>query len=924
MNDTGTNARLIGTDLAFLSGGGELGSRIREHDWASTPLGPPQIWPQSLKTAVRIMLSSRQPIWIGWGPDLLYLYNDPYKSIIGGKHPWALGQPTKTVWQEIWHEIGPQLATAMGGVEGTYVEQQLLIMERNGYPEEVYYTYSYTPVPNDDGNPGGIICANTEDTERVIGERQLALLRELGAASSEARTWQEACERCAAALTSNPRDLPFAMIYSVEPGTQSATLSATAGIDPRHPASVAVVALDDGASVWPIGQALRERSLQLALLEGPHFEALPTGLWANPARQAAVLPILASGGSGRSGALAVGLSPVRQLDDNYRGFLTLVAGQIAAAIANADSWAQERRRAEALAELDRAKTAFFANVSHEFRTPLTLMLGPLEEMKSEFGSSGSPLSIPQYQRLDLVHRNGLRLLKLTNTLLDFSRIEAGRHQASYEPTDLAALTAELASMFRSATEKASLKLTVDCPSLDEPAYVDRDMWEKIVLNLISNAFKYTFEGEIKVKLQRSGKHFELSVRDTGTGIPHDQLPHIFERFHRVADARGRTHEGSGIGLALVQELVRLHSGSVAVESTLGWGSTFHVFIPCGLSHLPHRQIGGARGPTLTALGAQPFVEEALRWLPDADGLNALVVDTDAVPSLEATPANDANRPRIVLADDNVDMRDYLRRLLAGRYDVEAVADGEGALAAITRKIPDLVLTDVMMPGLDGFGLLLRIRGDAHLASIPVILLSARAGEEARVEGLKAGADDYVIKPFSARELLARVESNLKLSQTRRHAEERISSILESMTDGFYVVDASWRFTYFNGAAKHMFAVQGVDASALVGKHIFDEAFPEARASEAGRALIACMKERRPTDVEAIYQLWKRWFSVRCYPAPDGGAATFFQDITERKETEARQKLLLDELNHRVKNTLAVIQSIAAQTLRDTPEPCLCR
>src|ERR1700757_4070485 len=181
MNSPDLPGRPLDVSLSFLAGGGELGALIRAFDWATTPLGPPQDWPQSLKTAVRIMLTSRQPIWVGWGPELTYLYNDAYKSIIGGKHPWALGRPTSEVWREIWADIGPLLDTAMGGIEGTYVEEQLLIMERNGYAEETYYTFSYSPIPDDGGRPGGIFCANTDATERGIGERQLALLRELAA-----------------------------------------------------------------------------------------------------------------------------------------------------------------------------------------------------------------------------------------------------------------------------------------------------------------------------------------------------------------------------------------------------------------------------------------------------------------------------------------------------------------------------------------------------------------------------------------------------------------------------------------------------------------------------------------------------------------------------------------------------------------------
>jgi PAS domain S-box-containing protein len=263
---------------------------------------------------------------------------------------------------------------------------------------------------------------------------------------------------------------------------------------------------------------------------------------------------------------------------------------------------------ERLQELDRAKTAFFSNVSHEFRTPLTLMLGPLEDELRE--RPGAP-------SLEMAHRNSMRLLKLVNTLLDFSRIEAGRMQAFFEPTDLAAFTTELAGVFRSAIERAGLRLVLDCPKLSEPVYVDREMWEKVVLNLMSNALKFTFEGEIEVSLRTSDARFVmLRVCDTGEGISAADIPHLFERFYRAQNIRSRTHEGSGIGLALVQELVKLHGGTVRVESQYGIGTSFIVVVPCGTDHLPADRLGESRASQPTALGTAPFVEEALRWLPD--------------------------------------------------------------------------------------------------------------------------------------------------------------------------------------------------------------------------------------------------------------------------------------------------------------------
>ena len=274
------------------------------------------------------MLTSLQPIWIGWGAELTYFYNDPYKSIIGGKHPWALGRPTKEVWSEIWQDIGPMLDTALGGDQGTFVESQLLIMERNGYPEETYYTFSYSPIPNDDGTVGGIICANSDDTQRVIGERQLALLRDLAADAGHARNWQEACERSAIALRKNPRDVPFAMIYIVEPDGSSAVLAGATGIERGSKAAPESIGLGNG-SHWPLTEVIKSQNLEIVSnLQTVFGDDIPSGPWSHPVSQAALVPIAPTGETGRGGVLVVGLNPFRLFDDNYRSFLSLTAGQI--------------------------------------------------------------------------------------------------------------------------------------------------------------------------------------------------------------------------------------------------------------------------------------------------------------------------------------------------------------------------------------------------------------------------------------------------------------------------------------------------------------------------------------------------------------------------------------------------------------------
>jgi signal transduction histidine kinase/FixJ family two-component response regulator len=924
-------------DLQFLAGGGELGARMRAFDWAATSLGPAALWPRSLKTAVRIMLTSRQPIWIGWGKDLIYLYNDPYKSIIGGKHPWALGRPASEVWRELWADIGPMLATAMRGDEGTYVEDQLLIMERSGYREETYYTFSYSPIPDDEGGVGGIICANTDDTRRVIGERQLALLREVAAAAADARTVEQACERAAAALATDARDLPFAMLYLAEPDKHRLSLVCTSGIAAEHPAARSSVPLDE-TSPLPFAQVLRDHAPRLVADIGERFGTpFPLGAWDQPASRAALIAVPARGETARAGVLVAGLSPFRLFDDDYSRFLELAAGEIGAAIANAQAYEEERRRAEALAEIDRAKTAFFSNVSHEFRTPLTLMLGPIEDALND--ASAAQLNARQRERLGVVHRNSLRLLRLVNSLLDFSRIEAGRVRARFQPTDLARLTADLASNFESAVQRAGLILRIDCPPLPDAVFVDRDMWEKIVLNLVSNAFKFTFAGSIAVATKPSadGAAAELTVRDTGTGIPPDELPRLFERFHRIEGAKGRTFEGSGIGLALVSELVKQHGGAITVESEIDRGTAFTVRIPFGSAHLPRDRVVAAQETASPGTRAEAYVQEALRWLPDAAG------SSEAPAAASDDLADDDTRAghgeRILLADDNADMREYIRRLLADKgYAVETVANGEAALAAARRERPDLVLSDVMMPGVDGFGLLAALRRDPALGKLPIILLSARAGEEARVEGLDAGADDYVSKPFSARELLARVRANLQLARLRRDAEEaqraqaaRLESVVSTVpTAVWYTHDPDAGRIFGNSHAARLLRLP---PAANVSLSSSDSERPTYRVFRGGHEIapvdLPLQRAARGETVEneELDICFDDGTSItlvfEAAPLRDAagrlqGAVCGAIDITERKRQQEHRELLLNELNHRVKNTLATVQSFAVQTLRTAP------
>jgi PAS domain S-box-containing protein len=785
------NSPLKTTDTDWFIGGGEMGALMRARDWSQTSLGPARNWPQSLRTAVSICLDSRFPILVWWGPELVMLYNDGYKQILGAKHPAALGAPGRNCWPEIWDTIRPMLGGVLERGEATWSDDLLLLLERNGYPEECYFTFSYSPIRDESRGIGGVFTPVTETTERVIGERRLRTLRDLAARKSDAHSEEQTWSVAARTLAENPYDLPCAVLYKLLPGGTILEPAAIAGLPNGHSLRHSVNLESSESALAGVFSKIVRGSEAQVLDDLSSFEKLPEGVWQAAPTNAIAMPIKLPGQEAIAGILLAAVNPRKRLDDSYRGFFTLVAGQIGASLADARTLQLERERSQALAALNRAKTLFFSNVSHEFRTPLTLMLGPLEQL---LRNSPNGFSKTEAEQLAMVQRNALRLLKLVNTLLDFSRLESGKTRASFRPTNLVGLTAGLASMFDSAFRQAGLKLVVDCAPFPEPVYVDRDMWEKIVLNLLSNALKFTLRGEVRISLKPVAGHVELSVADTGIGIAEGELPHIFERFHRVEGGRGRSYEGSGIGLAMVHELVGLHGGSIDVKSVFDRGTTFTISIPFGTAHLAPENIGPAEPELDPSSSAQPYVEESVRWLSAG---------------AEATaPAASQGSAYILLADDNVDIQTYVSGLLSNLYEVQGVPNGEAALAAARSRRPDLILADIMMPVMDGFSLLEQLRSDPQLRSVPLILLSARAGEEARVEGLDRGADGYLVKPFSGRELLACVAGHLQravvhaqVSAARSQGMEQYQRLFHHNPQPMWIFDLETsRFLDVNEAA----------------------------------------------------------------------------------------------------------------------------
>lgn len=756
----------------FLSGGGEMGQLIRSMDWSTTALGPIESWPQSLRTSVSLCLSSTFPILIAWGPEKIQLYNDSYRPICGAKHPEAMGMNFRICWETALPVVGDAFSRGEQG-EGTYINDQQMFLDRYGYLEEAFMTFSFAPIRDESGGVGGIFHPITETTVKILSSRRTKAIKEIGASLGKAKTIQDIGRLTAEKYPEFLLDAPFLLIYQLEPQSGTVKLVSSAGL-PVGTALTPIQATLTGNSsdMWPFSQVRESGQMQQIDLLRDCFGDFKCEPYPEAPESAMLLPLKISGQDDVFGFVIAGVSARRELDNDYLIFYDQLANTFNTAVSNVYAYEQEQKRAEALAEIDRSKTAFFSNVSHEFRTPLTLMLGPLEDLLNQ-GSLPEDIK----DSIESARRNALRLLKLVNNLLDYSRVEAGRVQAAYQQLDLTELTTDLASSFRAIIEKAGMRLIVNNSSLRNPVFVDRQMWEKIVLNLLSNAFKYTLNGAITVTLLQEGSFAVLKISDTGVGIPAKELPHMFERFHRIENSAGRTHEGTGIGLSLVHELVQLHGGEITVDSAEGIGSAFTVKIPVGKAHLPQEQVlQRAKDIDSTALKGS-FIQEAFSLLNFESGVDYASDAWDGASITRHQESVESKETRILIVDDNADMRAYLTRILKPYFSTENATNGAEALNKVRQFKPDLILSDIMMPVMDGKTMLEHIRSTQEYMRLPVIFLSARAGEEARIDGIEAGADDYLVKPFSAAELLAKIRAQIRIAKIRSHSENQLRNLI---------------------------------------------------------------------------------------------------------------------------------------------------
>lgn len=746
----------VGAEGAWL-GSSEMAHRVEAFDWAKTPLGAIDGWSRSLASAVTLCLRSPFPMAIYWGRDLTCIYNDAERGVLGELHPRALGMPARELLRDSWEAVGPQLAAVTQRAEATWAEDRPLMFDRRGKVEVSYFTYAYSAIIDDDGTVGGVLLVSHETTARVLAERRMNAMRHLAVQSLDAATVTDACTQCTRALAPSD-DVLLAVIYLLDDGDERATCAAAA-------------AAADARAALPATVTLRNAADELATL----FAELATGRTGgrlvplplvmptladgrgNP-EMAFVAPIPSETRDRPVGFLVAGVRNDLVFDQAYVDFLELAAMSAGRSIAAARSREAEQRRLAEIATFDRARSALFGNASHELRTPLALVIGHLEELIAD-----PQLPAPLADGVKVARRSAQRMLRLVDALLDFSRIEAGESIGDVRLLDAGRLTADVVAMFESAARRAGLRLTSDCPPRRTWAHVDPEAWERIVSNLVSNAVRFTSHGEVTVRTWTDGEDLCLTVQDTGVGIAREEQERIFSRFWQSTASRASGRAGSGIGLALVRELVDLHGGTVEVKSRPGRGTRMTVRIPRAA-----HDGGGAdpRGADADGNGRRPaalLAAEAEGWF-DSPGPRSGASATER--HEPATAGRPTDRPGLLVVEDNGDMREYLRRLLAPEFSIRFAGDEQEAHRLVTADPPSLVIGDVMMPNTDGLRLITRLRSAPGTQSLPIILLSARADAESTQHALDLGADDYIVKPFVASELVARVHATLENARRR--------------------------------------------------------------------------------------------------------------------------------------------------------------
>ncbi len=733
---------------------GDMGARVAAYDWASTPLGPMEEWPTTLRTSVMLCVGSLFPMSVRWGEELTLIYNDGCREVYGAeRYERGLGRPTAEVWPDLSDVVTERIASSMRHGRAYFAVDRLVPMNRKVPLEETYFTFSYTPIVDDDATVRGVYSTFIETTREVLATRRLRTMASLGRDLGGSRTESELAKIAMRELADNRADHPAGALYRAPADGQDAGIPLAAFGEPLPEAQVAALVracLAEG----------RPQHADVAPAAGSHVAGLHAhGIW-DPDCE------------GPTHVLVVAHHASRPWDEPFEAYVTLLATTLGGALVRQAELRAERLRAARASALGQAKSAFLAGISHELRTPLALVAAPLRDAL-ERGGAGSRRS------LELAEANVARLSHMVDSMLDFSRLEAGRIAPRLELTDVGLLIRGLAASFEPAFKRGGLGFACEASGLSRAALADRDILERIVSNLLSNALKFTPAGSVRLALSEESGGYRIDVTDTGLGIDPKDHQRIFAGFERLPPKPGaRASVGAGIGLAMVRQLAGVLGGTVALASEPGQGSTFSVHLPFEPPTHPD-----APGQSLIPRPVETFVAEIDSWTPPVQ-----------------TPARaTASGPRLLIVEDDAQLASFLAESLSNTYRVSIAPDGGAALALMREECPDIVLSDLTMPGTDGLGLLDGIRDDPALRDVPVLLLSSRVGIEHATSALGHGADDYVTKPFTMADLRARLEANLARVRERSLDAAWRRAVMSGISDGVIVFDAEGEVLEVNRA-----------------------------------------------------------------------------------------------------------------------------
>jgi signal transduction histidine kinase len=700
-------------------------SAICDCDWSRACVGSPEEWPAEWRAALDLCLDAWIPICIAVGPDLELLYNDEFARLTGWQQEATFGRPLRTAWGPTWREqMEPLVAHAM-------LTDRPISREVPLPPALHPVRLSFSTLHDDLGRPTGLLGIALSDQTCVIEERHELLLHELLRRAPRMRDVEEVWRTCRSLLRQIVPTLDAEALYVLDPDAQllrrraRTTTSAFTASFPEELTCdrVQLDALDGGLS----GQLAHSLD--------------PAGDTSTP------LICLPLQGPGRAQAVMIIRRVPNSASELVPSLMQALAVHFGIALGHVlrtpgDSLRHRYASGEAVA----SPGSFVAHLSQQLTRPLSLLLREIDDLLT----SGT-VSKGASAQLGIAKRRARRLGRLIDILLTLSRIDDQLLQPRLVPTNVASATKYLCDLFQPAFNQAGIALSADCADLPHPALVDRGMWEKIVCSLLANALKFTLEGEVRVFQYSTAEDLVLVVADTGCGIPDADIELVFEQERGSPSDEGFANGGAKLGLSLTRELVRLHDGTMHISSKLGRGSTFTVRIPYeyGSESLPIVPIDPAAG----------FDGEA------SDALEAMREWNDAI---DSTAASDEQR--ILVAAGNADEHEFLRGLLGSRWKVQILSDGFAALGSALARPPALVIADVALPGVDGVSLARALHTDPRTAEVPVVLLSERGREQGSIEGLGAGALDYVVKPVAPRELLARLD--VRLTQARERKLER--------------------------------------------------------------------------------------------------------------------------------------------------------